>query len=97
MIKDDIKRRAFEEEFTSLISGKERTGIASYTLMPDLQSTDEKEEILAVETRKARLTRSTFSSVPGPLFRPRIPAFKWRIKALYFLNEYETHYSIGRL
>ncbi|MFW2440797.1 MAG: hypothetical protein ACN4GR_15685 [Arenicellales bacterium] len=48
VIKDDIKRRSFEEEFASLITGNGRTGIASYTLMPDLKSADQKEEILAV-------------------------------------------------
>ena len=48
IIKDDIKRRSFEQEFSRHISGNGRTGIASYTLMPDLQSTDEKEEILAI-------------------------------------------------
>ena len=48
IIKDDIKRRSFEEEFASLITGNGRTGIASYTLLPDLKSADQKEEILAV-------------------------------------------------
>jgi len=48
VIKDDIRRRSFEEEFSSLISAGERTSVASYTLMPDLQSTDQKEEVLAV-------------------------------------------------
>ncbi|MGB5281683.1 MAG: hypothetical protein WBN37_10240, partial [Arenicellales bacterium] len=48
VIKDDIQRRSFEEEFSKLISGNGRTGIASYTLMPDLQSADQKEEVLAV-------------------------------------------------
>ncbi len=48
IIKDDIKRRSFEEEFSSLITGNGRTGIASYTLLPDLKSADQKEEILAV-------------------------------------------------
>ena len=48
IIKDDIKRRSFEQEFTKLISGQGLTGIASYTLLPDLQSADEKSEVLAV-------------------------------------------------
>ena len=48
IIKDDIKRRSFEQEFTKLISGKDLVGVASYTMLPDLQSADEKEEILAV-------------------------------------------------
>ncbi|MEA1888431.1 MAG: hypothetical protein U9N50_01445 [Pseudomonadota bacterium] len=48
VIKDDIQRRSFEEEFASLITGNGRTGIASYTLMPDLKSADQKEEVLAV-------------------------------------------------
>ena len=48
IIKDDIKRRSFEEEFASLISTPNRSGIASYTLLPDLKSADQKEEILAV-------------------------------------------------
>jgi len=48
IIKDDIKRRSFEQEFSKLISGQGLTGIASYTLLPDLQSADEKNEVLAV-------------------------------------------------
>lgn len=48
VIKDEIKRNSFEEEFSKLISGNGLTGIASYTLMPDLKSTDQKEEVLAV-------------------------------------------------
>jgi len=48
IIKDDIKRRSFEEEFASLVTGNGRTGVASYTLMPDLKSADLKEEVLAV-------------------------------------------------
>jgi len=48
VIKDDIQRRSFEEEFSTLITGNSRVGIASYTLMPDLQSADQKEEVLAV-------------------------------------------------
>ena len=48
IIKDDIKRRSFEQEFSKLISGTGLTGIASYTLLPDLKSADEKSEVLAV-------------------------------------------------
>ena len=48
VIKDEIKRNSFEEEFSKLISGNGLTGIASYTMMPDLKSTDQKEEVLAV-------------------------------------------------
>ena len=48
IIKDDIKRRSFEQEFSKQITGNGRTGIASYSLMPDLKSTDQKEEVLAV-------------------------------------------------
>lgn len=48
IIKDDIKRRSFEEEFSKLITAQGLTGIASYTLLPDLQGADEKEEVLAV-------------------------------------------------
>ena len=47
IIKDDIKRRSFEQEFASLITANGRTAVASYTLMPDLESADQKEEVLA--------------------------------------------------
>lgn len=47
IIKDDIKRRSFEQEFADLISANGRTAVASYTLMPDLESADRKEEVLA--------------------------------------------------
>ena len=45
---DGFRRRSFEEEFSKLITSNGRSGIASYTLMPDLKSTDQKEEVLAV-------------------------------------------------
>ena len=48
IIKDDIKRRSFEQEFSNLMAGNGITGVPSYTLLPDLQGADEKEEILAV-------------------------------------------------
>ncbi len=47
IIKDDIKRRSFEQEFARLISTNGRTAVASYTLLPDLESADQKEEVLA--------------------------------------------------
>jgi hypothetical protein len=48
IIKDDIKRRSFEQEFARLISTSDRKGIASYTVMPDIKSADQKEEIRAI-------------------------------------------------
>lgn len=48
IIKDDIKRRSFEQEFARLITTSDRKGIASYTVMPDLKSADQKEEIRAI-------------------------------------------------
>ena len=53
VIKDDIQRRSFEEEFSKLITSNGRAGIASYTLMPDLQGVDQKEEVLAVVDKVA--------------------------------------------
>ncbi len=47
IIKDDTKRRAFEQEFVRLISTQDRKGIESYTVLPDLEAVDEKAEVLA--------------------------------------------------
>jgi len=47
IIKDDIKRRSFEQEFSDLMTGNGLVGVASYTLLPDLESADEKSEVLA--------------------------------------------------
>ena len=47
VIKDDIKRRSFEQDFASLITTSDRKGIASYTLLTSLKDTDSKEEVLA--------------------------------------------------
>ncbi|GMR05733.1 MAG: hypothetical protein BMS9Abin25_0308 [Gammaproteobacteria bacterium] len=47
IIKDDIKRRSFEEEFARLITTADRSGVASYTVLPDLESADRKEDVLA--------------------------------------------------
>ena len=48
IFKDDTRRRQFEQEFSQLITQGERTGIASYSEMPDLKNADEKEEVLEV-------------------------------------------------
>ncbi len=47
IIKDDIKRRSFEQEFVSLITTADRSAVASYTVLPDLESADKEEEVLA--------------------------------------------------
>ncbi|VAW97658.1 hypothetical protein MNBD_GAMMA21-2169 [hydrothermal vent metagenome] len=46
IIKDDGKRRAFEQEFSSLLNAPNRTGIASYTLLPNLKESGSKEDVL---------------------------------------------------
>ena len=47
VIKDDFKRRSFEQDFVSLITTPDRKGITSYTFLPNLKDADSKEEILA--------------------------------------------------
>jgi len=47
IIKKDVLRRSFEEDFSSLITNSDRTGIASYTLLPSLKDADSKQDVLA--------------------------------------------------
>ena len=53
IIKDDIKRRYYEDEMVKIIRAKGGQAIASYTLMPELASIDEKAKIKAVVTKTA--------------------------------------------
>jgi len=52
IMKDDIKRRFYEDQFVKAFSSGKRTAIASYNLMPDLREVDNKEKLLEV-VRKA--------------------------------------------
>lgn len=47
IIKDDAKRRSFEQQFSRLITTSDRSGIASYTVLPNLKNTDKKQQVLA--------------------------------------------------
>jgi len=48
VIKNEERRHTFEEKFSNLITTDNRTGIASYTLLPDLEGADTKEKVRAV-------------------------------------------------
>jgi len=47
IVKDNAKRQSFEKSFSRLISTSNRSGIASYTVMANLESTNKKEQVLA--------------------------------------------------
>lgn len=53
VIKDDAKRHLFEDKFARLMSTSERTGIASYRFLPNLEKTDNKEKVLAAVEKTA--------------------------------------------
>jgi hypothetical protein len=46
MLKDDIKRRAFEDKFSQSITRDNVVGISSYTVMPNMENIDDKEKVL---------------------------------------------------
>jgi len=46
MLKDDIKRRAFEDKFSQSITKGNVVGISSYTLMPNIENIDDKVKLL---------------------------------------------------
>lgn len=48
VMKDDIKRRYYEDEFVKKIKAGGRHAVTSYTLMPDLKEIDDKEELVAI-------------------------------------------------
>jgi hypothetical protein len=48
VIKNDKKRRSFENEFAELITEKGRSGTASYTLLPDLEQSNTKQKVLDI-------------------------------------------------
>ena len=81
MIKSDAKRHAFEDEFSSLITQGNRKGIASHTLLPNLEKSGNKEQVLAAVEKagadgvmivtthglinQQRVTPATFSYSPN--------------------------------
>jgi hypothetical protein len=48
VMKDDIKRRYYEDEFVKKINAGGRHAVTSYSLMPDLKAVDDKEELVAI-------------------------------------------------
>jgi len=47
IVKDNAKRQSFEKNFSSMITTSNRSAIASYTVLANLQSTNKKKQILA--------------------------------------------------
>ncbi len=47
IFKDDIQRRAFEAAFVNEVDGTGKRAVAGYTLMPNAEDFDNKEEIIA--------------------------------------------------
>ncbi|HED16193.1 MAG TPA: hypothetical protein ENI64_05175 [Gammaproteobacteria bacterium] len=47
IVKDNAKRQSFEKNFSSMITTSNRSGIASYTVIPNLNKTGKKQQILA--------------------------------------------------
>ncbi len=47
IFKDDIQRRSFEAAFANEVDGTGKRAVAGYTLMPDAEDFDNKEEIIA--------------------------------------------------
>lgn len=48
VFKDDIQRRSFEATFVKEVNAKNKQAVAGYTLMPEAEDYDSKEDILAV-------------------------------------------------
>jgi len=81
VIKSDERRRAFENEFALLITEGNRKGIASHKLLPNLEKSDNKAQVLAAVEKagadgvmivtthglinQQRVTRPTFDPVPN--------------------------------
>jgi len=51
IIKDDAKRRSFEQNFSSQITTSNRSAIASYTVLPNLEKTNKKAQVLAAVSK----------------------------------------------
>lgn len=51
IIKDDAKRRSFEQDFSSQITTSNRSAIASYTVLPNLEKTNKKAQVLAAVSK----------------------------------------------
>jgi len=47
VFKDDIQRRSFEANFVNAVDGSGKSAVAGYTLMPEKEDFDSKEDILA--------------------------------------------------
>ncbi len=70
VFKDDIKRRSFEANFVKLVAAAGKQAVAGYTLMPDAEDSDSKEEIIAA-VKKSGADSVLITSFKGVIEKER--------------------------
>jgi len=78
VIKNEDRRRAFENEFATLITEGNRKGIASHTLLPNLEKSGNKAQVLAA-VEKAGADGVMIVTTHGPINQQRVtpPTFDY--------------------
>ena len=103
VMKDDIKRRFFEDEFVKKITSGGRQAVTSYTLMPDLKAVDDKEELVEI-VKKAGADSVLVTTLKAVKKEEReVPPRVDYVPTMgmgfgyypYYMNSYQAVYSPG--
>ena len=103
VMKDDIKRRYYEDEFVKKITSGGRQAVTSYTLMPDLKAVNDKEELVEI-VKKAGADSVLVTTLKAVKEQEReVPPRVDSVPTMgmgygyypYYMNSYQAVYSPG--
>jgi len=103
VMKDDIKRRYYEDEFVKKITSGGRQAVTSYTLMPDLKAVNDKEELVEI-VKKAGADSVLVTTLKAVKEQEReVPPRVDYVPTMgmgygyypYYMNSYQAVYSPG--
>jgi hypothetical protein len=103
VMKDDIKRRYYEDEFVKKITSSGRQAVTSYTLMPDLKAVNDKEELVEI-VKKAGADSVLVTTLKAVKEQEReVPPRVDYVPTMgmgygyypYYMNSYQAVYSPG--
>jgi hypothetical protein len=103
VMKDDIKRRYYEDEFVKKITSGGRQAVTSYTLMPDLKAVNDKEALVEI-VKKAGADSVLVTTLKAVKEQEReVPPRVDYVPTMgmgygyypYYMNSYQAVYSPG--
>ena len=103
VMKDDIKRRYYEDEFVKKIASGGRQAVTSYTLMPDLKAVNDKEALVEI-VKKAGADSVLVTTLKAVKEQEReVPPRVDYVPTMgmgygyypYYMNSYQAVYSPG--